>query len=63
MPFQELVDTFQGKLTTYMLIAISKIPSFGPPARLHHAFGTRIEAAPARETRLSNCGMLPIMDI
>ena len=35
MPSQQLVDRSQRKLTTCMLIAISKIPSFGPPARLH----------------------------
>ena len=38
MPFQALVDTFQGKLATYVLIAIRILPCNGAPALLEQAF-------------------------
>ena len=52
MPFQTFVDTFQGKLTTYVLIAIRIIPCNGAPALLEQAFDMRISMQGQRKTGL-----------
>ena len=52
MPFQTFVDTFQGKLATYALIAIRILPCNGAPALLEQAFDTRISMQAQCKTRL-----------
>ena len=52
MPFQTVVDTFQGTLTSYVLIAIRVLPCNGAPALLEQAFDMRISMPAQCKTRL-----------
>ena len=45
IPFQTAVDTFQGTLTSYVLIAIRILPCNGAPVLLEQAFDMRISIA------------------
>ena len=52
MPFQTFVDTFQRKLTGYVLIAIRSLPCNGAPSLLEQAFDVRILMPAQCKTRL-----------
>ena len=52
MPSQGGVDTSQGKLTGYALIAIRVLPCNGAPALLEQAFDMRISMPAQCKTRL-----------
>ena len=52
MPFQTFVDTFQRKLTGYVLKAIRVLPCNGAPALLEQAFDMRISMPAQCKTRL-----------
>ena len=52
MPFQIVVDTFQGTLTSYVLIAIRILPCNGAPALLEQAFDMRISIQAQWKTRI-----------
>ena len=52
MPFQTVVDTFQGTLTSYVVIAIRVLPCNGAPVLLEQAFDMRVSMPAQCKTRL-----------